>query len=132
MEKRRCGRARCRGRQDGRFEEGQVDGVCERQTPLRIGILVALVDGSVRQIAPGISPTTFWAAVTPAGGEVLGSDWEVVSRDVVGTAAPITHVALRASVPSTAVSAGTCGAAIPAAFCLAVLPPDAGWFDLDR
>ena len=101
MEKRRCGQARCRGRQDGGFEEEQINYLCERQTPHRIGMLVALVDGSVRQIAPGISPTTFWAAVTPAGGEVLGSDWEVVSRDVVGTAALITYVALRASVPST-------------------------------
>jgi len=101
MEKRRCGRARCRGRQDGGFEEEQINYLCERQTPHRIGTLVALVAGSVRQIAPGISPTTFWAAVTPAGGEVLGSDWEVVGRDVVGTAAPITHVALCASVTST-------------------------------
>ena len=73
MEKRRCGRARCRGRQDGRFDEEQIDDLRERQTPHRIGMPVALVDGSVRQIAPGISPTTFWAAVTPAGGEVLGS-----------------------------------------------------------
>jgi hypothetical protein len=97
MEKRRCGRERCRGRQDGRFEEEQIDYLCEGQTPHRIGMLVAWVDGSVRQSSPGISPTPFWAAVTPAGGEVLGSDWEVVSRDVVGTAALITHVALRAS-----------------------------------
>jgi hypothetical protein len=68
MEKRRYGRARCRGRQDGRFEEKQIDYLCEGQTPHRIGMLVASVDGSVRQIAPGISPTTFSAAVTPAGG----------------------------------------------------------------
>jgi hypothetical protein len=62
---------------------------------------VALLDGSVRQLAPCISPTTFWAAVTPAGGEVLDSDSGVVSRDVVGTAAPIIHVALRVPVTST-------------------------------
>jgi hypothetical protein len=99
----RCGRARCRVRQDGRFEEEQIDYLCERQTPHRIGMFVALLDGSVRRLAPGISPTTFWAAVTPAGGEVLGSDWEVVSRDVVGTAAPIILVALRVPVTSTSV-----------------------------
>ncbi len=39
------------------------------------GLLVALADGSVRTLAPGISPATFWAAVTPDGGEVLGGDW---------------------------------------------------------
>ncbi len=45
------------------------------QTPYAAGMLVALGDGSVRTISAGISPETFWGAVTPAGGEVLGSDW---------------------------------------------------------
>jgi type II secretory pathway pseudopilin PulG len=45
------------------------------QTPHPGGMLVALADGSVRTLSPGMSPTTFWAAVTPAGGEVLGPDW---------------------------------------------------------
>ncbi len=45
------------------------------QTPYPGGLLAGLGDGSVRTIAPGVSPTTFWAAVTPAGGEVLGNDW---------------------------------------------------------
>jgi prepilin-type N-terminal cleavage/methylation domain-containing protein len=45
------------------------------QTPFSAGMIVALADGSVRTIYPGISPETFWAAVTPAGGEVLGADW---------------------------------------------------------
>jgi prepilin-type N-terminal cleavage/methylation domain-containing protein len=36
---------------------------------------VCLGDGSVRSISQGISPGTWWAACTPAGGEVLGSDW---------------------------------------------------------
>jgi prepilin-type N-terminal cleavage/methylation domain-containing protein len=45
------------------------------QTPHRSGMLVALADGSLRTISPRVSPETFWAAVTPAGGEVLGSDW---------------------------------------------------------
>jgi prepilin-type N-terminal cleavage/methylation domain-containing protein len=39
------------------------------------GIQVGLADGSVRTLAPGVSGTTWWAAVTTAGGEVLGSDW---------------------------------------------------------
>lgn len=45
------------------------------QTPFA-ALPVGLCDGSVRSIAPGISETTFWSAVTPAGGEVLGADWE--------------------------------------------------------
>jgi hypothetical protein len=36
---------------------------------------VALVDGSVRSVAPDISGTTWWAAITPDGREVLGPDW---------------------------------------------------------
>ena len=44
------------------------------QTPHPGGMLVALMDGSVRQLSPGISPATFWGAVTPDGGEVL-ADW---------------------------------------------------------
>jgi prepilin-type N-terminal cleavage/methylation domain-containing protein len=39
------------------------------------GMLVGLVDGSVRSLAPTMSGKTWWAAVTPAGGEVLGPDW---------------------------------------------------------
>jgi prepilin-type N-terminal cleavage/methylation domain-containing protein len=39
------------------------------------GMLVGLVDGSVRTQSPSLSGTTWWAAVTPAGGEVLGPDW---------------------------------------------------------
>jgi prepilin-type N-terminal cleavage/methylation domain-containing protein len=34
-----------------------------------------LGDGSVRTISRGISATTWASALTPAGGEVLGSDW---------------------------------------------------------
>src|SRR2546427_2868570 len=44
-------------------------------TPHAGGILVGLADGSVRTLAPTMSGKTWWAAVTPAGGEVLGSDW---------------------------------------------------------
>lgn len=45
------------------------------QTPHEGGMLVALGDGSVRVLAPAISETNYWAAVTPNGGEVLGDDW---------------------------------------------------------
>ena len=44
-------------------------------TPHGGGILVGLADGSVRPLAEGMSGTTWWWAVTPSGGEVLGSDW---------------------------------------------------------
>jgi prepilin-type N-terminal cleavage/methylation domain-containing protein/prepilin-type processing-associated H-X9-DG protein len=39
------------------------------------GINVALGDGSVRFVSQGISWQTWWSALTPQGGEVLGSDW---------------------------------------------------------
>jgi len=39
------------------------------------GINVSLGDGSVRLLSVGMSPQTWWSACTPAGGEVLGSDW---------------------------------------------------------
>lgn len=45
------------------------------QTPYLTGLMVGLGDGSVRILTPTISPPTFWSAVTPAGGEVLGPDW---------------------------------------------------------
>jgi prepilin-type N-terminal cleavage/methylation domain-containing protein len=46
------------------------------QTPHSAGMLVALGDGSCRILGAGMSPATFWAAVTPAGGEILGDDWQ--------------------------------------------------------
>jgi prepilin-type N-terminal cleavage/methylation domain-containing protein len=39
------------------------------------GMMVCLADASVRTLAPSLSGTTWWAAMTPAGGEVLDSDW---------------------------------------------------------
>ena len=45
------------------------------QTPHFSGMLVALADGSVRTLSPGMSPATYWAAITPDGGEILGNDW---------------------------------------------------------
>lgn len=44
------------------------------QTPHSGGMLVSLMDGSVRTVSSGIAPAIFWAAVTPNGKEVLG-DW---------------------------------------------------------
>lgn len=45
------------------------------QTPHSGGMLVSLLDGSVRVINPAVSAATYWGAVTPNGGEVLGNDW---------------------------------------------------------
>ena len=45
------------------------------QTPHAGGMLVGLADGSVRVIRPSVSVEMFWAAVTPAGGEVIAGDW---------------------------------------------------------
>jgi prepilin-type N-terminal cleavage/methylation domain-containing protein len=39
------------------------------------GMVVGLADGSVRLLNNGISPTTWWAACTPAQGDLLGSEW---------------------------------------------------------
>jgi prepilin-type N-terminal cleavage/methylation domain-containing protein len=44
-------------------------------TPHAGGMLVCLADGSVRSLAPSMSGETWWAAITPTEGEVLGSDW---------------------------------------------------------
>jgi|YelNatPaOPRAMG01_1025707.scaffolds.fasta_scaffold113052_2 prepilin-type N-terminal cleavage/methylation domain-containing protein len=39
------------------------------------GIMVAMGDGSCRLVAQGTSPNTWWYAVTPANGDLLGPDW---------------------------------------------------------
>jgi prepilin-type N-terminal cleavage/methylation domain-containing protein len=39
------------------------------------GIMVGLADGSVRSVAAGVNPQTWWDACTPNGGETLPSDW---------------------------------------------------------
>jgi type II secretory pathway pseudopilin PulG len=44
------------------------------QTPFAAGLPVALFDGSVRTVRPGVSEHVFWGAVTPAGGEVANLD----------------------------------------------------------
>ncbi len=45
------------------------------QTPHFGGMLVAMGDGSVRTLAPHMSSATYWGAVTPSSGEILGNDW---------------------------------------------------------
>lgn len=50
---------------------------CDYRLPQALsssGLMVALIDGSVRVIRVGVAEHIFWGAVTPAGGEVLG-DW---------------------------------------------------------
>jgi hypothetical protein len=44
------------------------------QTPHSSGMLVAMADGAVRQLAPNISTSVFWGAVTPNKGELPGLD----------------------------------------------------------
>lgn len=44
------------------------------QTPHASGMLVALMDGSVRSIRPDVQETVFWAAVTPAAGDATSID----------------------------------------------------------
>jgi prepilin-type N-terminal cleavage/methylation domain-containing protein len=44
-------------------------------TPHPGGMVVGLLDGSVRNVSASISGATWWAAVTPAGNEVLSSEW---------------------------------------------------------
>jgi prepilin-type N-terminal cleavage/methylation domain-containing protein len=39
------------------------------------GIVTGLGDGSVRFVAQGTNPWTWWYAMTPSGGEILGPDW---------------------------------------------------------
>jgi prepilin-type N-terminal cleavage/methylation domain-containing protein len=52
-------------------------GQCDRRlasTPHNV-MNVGMADGSVRSVSGSISPATWFAALTPAGGETLGSDW---------------------------------------------------------
>jgi prepilin-type N-terminal cleavage/methylation domain-containing protein len=57
---------------------GNGNAVCDYRrpsSPHTAGINVLLGDGSGRFVATGISGATWWAAVTPANGDLLGSDW---------------------------------------------------------
>jgi hypothetical protein len=44
------------------------------QSPYRAGLIVGMMDGSVRTIRPSVEPAVFWAAVTRNGGEVFSLD----------------------------------------------------------
>jgi prepilin-type N-terminal cleavage/methylation domain-containing protein len=39
------------------------------------GCMVALGDGSARVVSNGVNPYTWWAAMTPNAGDIVGSDW---------------------------------------------------------
>jgi prepilin-type N-terminal cleavage/methylation domain-containing protein len=54
--------------ESGRCDRGQAS------TPHQ-SIQVGLCDGSVRSVSSAVSAQTWWSALTPRGGEVLGSDW---------------------------------------------------------
>jgi prepilin-type N-terminal cleavage/methylation domain-containing protein len=45
------------------------------QTPHVGGMIVGLGDASARTVSPSVSSYTFYRACTPAGNEVLGTDW---------------------------------------------------------
>jgi len=44
-------------------------------SPHTAGINVGLGDGSVRFVGTGVSGNSWWAAMTPNNGDILGSDW---------------------------------------------------------
>ena len=44
-------------------------------SPHTAGMNVSLADGSVRFLSASISGNTWSAALTPSGGDMLGSDW---------------------------------------------------------
>jgi type II secretory pathway pseudopilin PulG len=51
--------------------EGGVSAIRSRMSIVQVG----MADGSVRSVSQSISEATWRAAITPAGGEVLGADW---------------------------------------------------------
>ena len=49
--------------------------MCRAVSPHTAVINVAMADGSARSVSSGISATSWYAAVTPAAGDLAGSDW---------------------------------------------------------
>jgi hypothetical protein len=45
------------------------------QAPHRSGMAVAMMDASVRFLAPGIETRTFWGLVSPSSQDLLGPNW---------------------------------------------------------
>ena len=54
---------------------GSVCDPLKSQTPHSGSMVVCIADGSVRQVASTIPGATWWAALTPSGGETVGGDW---------------------------------------------------------
>jgi prepilin-type N-terminal cleavage/methylation domain-containing protein/prepilin-type processing-associated H-X9-DG protein len=57
---------------------GMSPAICDggrASSPHTGGINAALGDGSVKFVGTGVSPSTWWAALTPAAGDILGSNW---------------------------------------------------------
>ena len=60
------------------FETPQYAYSCSASLPQAFsagGIQVGLLDGSVRTVSPSVSASTWAAALTPAQGDLLGTDW---------------------------------------------------------
>jgi prepilin-type N-terminal cleavage/methylation domain-containing protein len=60
------------------FQVRPAPGQCDSSrpnTPHLGGMVVTLADGSVRTLNPNMAGTTWWAGVTPKGGEPLKPDW---------------------------------------------------------
>jgi type II secretory pathway pseudopilin PulG len=83
---------RCASWMDGRFLQGMFNGKLrpnDERPDVSCGgvsgvsalrsyrdiVQVGLLDGSVRSVTNGVTHNTWKAAMTPAGGEVLGNDW---------------------------------------------------------
>ncbi len=61
-----------------KFQVQPTQAQCNVYIPQQIhagGMNVLLMDGSVRSLSAGVSSNTWAFALTPAGGEVLGTDW---------------------------------------------------------
>jgi prepilin-type N-terminal cleavage/methylation domain-containing protein len=60
------------------LRQPNADGLCnpfKPSSPHAGGINAGLGDGSVRFVSTGVSATTWAAAITPNGNDILGSDW---------------------------------------------------------
>jgi prepilin-type N-terminal cleavage/methylation domain-containing protein len=60
------------------FQVNPIEALCDSCMPQgthTAAMNITMGDASVRSLATGVSFITWWAAVTPQGGEVLGADW---------------------------------------------------------
>jgi len=59
-----------------RLQNGRALADAGRASSYHTGTIVAgMGDGSIRGVSQGVSASTWWFALTPQGGETLGSDW---------------------------------------------------------